>query len=319
MSTHPPSNVIDLTEDSPEAANNNSQPRNRAASERDHHVHLVSARPSLRPLRERIPRRTAIEAEAEGSNTVDIRESSPEVEFVSARPRSVSQSDQSRQNRPAQPGNVPGRPPSFRTRRGNLSDTSQMMGLRLPDNMRTAIAGITGPFRFGGFMARSGQEELVTINDLEVEHFEGIDMGVGMQGFNLDNPSRPVQQPRLPTYEAPPPARSGYTRDLKEEDILVCPNCDDELGVGEEEMKRQVWVIKGCGHVSEYHLMRVSSVLTQAVIQVYCGECARSRPPKTSKKNAASPRFSKSTPFKTCKVDGCQKNITRSNFIQVYL
>lgn len=52
-----------------------------------------------------------------------------------------------------------------------------------------------------------------------------------------------------PTYDPPSPPRAGYTRDPKEEDILLCPNCEEELGVGKDDIKRQVWVIKKCGHV----------------------------------------------------------------------
>lgn len=74
------------------------------------------------------------------------------------------------------------------------------------------------------------------------------------QGFAMG----PVQQtqpeqlpnPPPPTYEAPPPPRLGYSRSPKEDDVLICPNCEDELGMGKDDTKRQVWVAKKCGHVS---------------------------------------------------------------------
>ena len=47
----------------------------------------------------------------------------------------------------------------------------------------------------------------------------------------------------------PPPARNGFTRSPNEEQVIVCPNCDDELGVGETDEKRSVWFVRGCGHV----------------------------------------------------------------------
>ena len=53
----------------------------------------------------------------------------------------------------------------------------------------------------------------------------------------------------LPTYTSPLPPRAGFTRSAVEEDIVVCPNCEEELGIGNDELKRQVWVIKKCGHV----------------------------------------------------------------------
>lgn len=60
----------------------------------------------------------------------------------------------------------------------------------------------------------------------------------------------------LPPYAPPPsrpspePARPGFTRSPQDGDEAVCPNCDEELCVGETDLKRQVFVIKACGHVS---------------------------------------------------------------------
>ena len=68
-----------------------------------------------------------------------------------------------------------------------------------------------------------------------------------VQGFQMEAGNR---IPPLPTYKAPPPPKPGFTRSPKEEQVIVCPNCDQELAVGENEVQRQVWVSKGCGHVS---------------------------------------------------------------------
>lgn len=56
--------------------------------------------------------------------------------------------------------------------------------------------------------------------------------------------------PPLPLYDAPAPPRPGYTRSAAENDVIVCPNCNSELGIGDDDRKRSVWVIKKCGHVS---------------------------------------------------------------------
>ena len=56
-------------------------------------------------------------------------------------------------------------------------------------------------------------------------------------------------QSALPLYEAPAPPRPGYTRSAVEDDIMVCPNCEEELGIGDTELQRQVWIVKKCGHV----------------------------------------------------------------------
>ena len=66
--------------------------------------------------------------------------------------------------------------------------------------------------------------------------------------FNVGTGDEDIRLP-LPKFDPPPPAPEGFTRDPTEEDTIVCPNCEEELAVGESEEKRQVWVVKGCGHV----------------------------------------------------------------------
>jgi hypothetical protein len=69
----------------------------------------------------------------------------------------------------------------------------------------------------------------------------GFDLGIGDE----------VPQQTMPKFDPPPPAPKGFTRDPTEEDTIICPNCEEELAVGEDEEKRQVWVVKACGHVSQ--------------------------------------------------------------------
>lgn len=56
------------------------------------------------------------------------------------------------------------------------------------------------------------------------------------------------RRPPVDTYKAPSPAPEGFTRNAKEDEVVVCPNCDQELGTG-DETKSQIWVVKKCGHV----------------------------------------------------------------------
>lgn len=56
--------------------------------------------------------------------------------------------------------------------------------------------------------------------------------------------------PPTPTYTPPPPPEKGFTRGPEEDEVVVCPNCGDELAMGESEVKQEVWIVKGCGHVS---------------------------------------------------------------------
>ncbi|KAI9733356.1 MAG: hypothetical protein M1834_003440 [Cirrosporium novae-zelandiae] len=102
------------------------------------------------------------------------------------------------------------------------------------------------------------------------------DLDVSATAFSLGASSPP------PKIDPPPSAKPGFTRTPKETDVLICPNCSSELGVGETELKRQVWVTKKCGHV-------------------YCGECATNRA-KCKQKAVANP---KTKAFNKCQATGC--------------
>lgn len=90
------------------------------------------------------------------------------------------------------------------------------------------------------------------------EDFDGIIFNYAQPAFTLGGmieagvgSSTPDRRPS-PPYKPPPAAAEGFTRKIEEDDEVVCVNCGDELGVGEGEVKRQVWVAKQCGHVRHY-------------------------------------------------------------------
>jgi hypothetical protein len=64
--------------------------------------------------------------------------------------------------------------------------------------------------------------------------------------LGIDGGNRPAS----PKYEPPRDAAPGFTRTPGEDEVVVCPNCGDELATGHNEMKQELWVIKVCGHVS---------------------------------------------------------------------
>ncbi|KAL9623458.1 MAG: hypothetical protein Q9160_002351 [Pyrenula sp. 1 TL-2023] len=118
------------------------------------------------------------------------------------------------------------------------------------------------------------------------------------QGFQMGvhrYQSPPASEP--PDYNPPAKARGGYTRKIQEEEILVCPRCGDELGVGDDPFKSQVWASK-CGHV-------------------YCGECARQRIIGAGRKG---PKKERPKGWKACVVDGCKQQLgTEKAMLQIYL
>ena len=78
-------------------------------------------------------------------------------------------------------------------------------------------------------------------------------LNFGVVGFDLGYGGGHQAEPPPATYEAPPPAPEGFTRSPEENDVLVCPNCDSELCKGDDDIKKQVWIAKKCGHVSSVH------------------------------------------------------------------
>lgn len=59
----------------------------------------------------------------------------------------------------------------------------------------------------------------------------------------------PVQPTQRNSYKAPSPALEGFSRCLEDENVPVCPNCNEELGSGSGR-KLEIYIAKTCGHVS---------------------------------------------------------------------
>lgn len=123
----------------------------------------------------------------------------------------------------------------------------------------------------------------------------GRDQGLAMNPNPLaDNPpdfnyqangfgGRPP--PPKPEFEAPPPARPGFTRntgkdpETGEELVIVCASCDNELKYDEEEddgprpakrprnkkdrEEHHFWAVKACGHVSTLALCSSPALLSK--------------------------------------------------------
>ena len=81
-------------------------------------------------------------------------------------------------------------------------------------------------------------------------NFQAPELDFQTVAFDLAQPDRPPAR-APPRYSAPQPVPEGFTRSPKEEDTVICPNCDAELGQGETEEKRQIWVVRSCGHVRD--------------------------------------------------------------------
>ncbi|KAK1066176.1 hypothetical protein LTR74_007394 [Friedmanniomyces endolithicus] len=126
--------------------------------------------------------------------------------------------------------------------------------------------------------------------------YDDVGFNLGLVGGN---------RPQSPKYEPPSAPGEGFTRNPGEDEIVVCPNCGDELAVCGDEMKQEVWVVKGCGHA-------------------YCGSCARHRSKAAGKKRGkGKERVSEAdailpAPFSKCVIEGCGKNTRASQMVRVY-
>ncbi|KAL1589942.1 hypothetical protein WHR41_01122 [Cladosporium halotolerans] len=131
-------------------------------------------------------------------------------------------------------------------------------------------------------------------------HVAAVRMDYNIVGFDLGFGIAP-NRPPTPKYEPPPPAEKGFTRTPAEDEEVVCPNCGDELAVGKDEVKQQVYVVKSCGHA-------------------YCGECAtreRASASKKGKGKALDPSIP--PPLKKCVVVGCGKSALKNHMVHVFM
>ena len=191
-----------------------------------------------------------------------IRDASPEFEVLYSRPLSAtrprSQStgnatghDRSHSRRPVRPTPQLSIQRSMADLQRGLQEATNRIGLY--QSMLRPPARAPGHHRHHEGHPHHQARHRVP-NDADMLYFQDVGLDFHLpdqldfesQGFRMGD-VRP--QPPPPTYEPPPKARTGFTRSPKEDDVLICPNCNSELGVGRDEEKRQVWVIKKCGHV----------------------------------------------------------------------
>ena len=240
--SQPRQDIIDLTDDT------SSPPE----------THIIPPGPSrteTSATANRPPRfeRNIINVDEQETSAVETREESPEIQFLTSRTRSRSLSSSRRLDR-RRPGFVSTvRSPGHRSQipvRATAGDRNPHQISPWAD----VLHGIHFPRPQHLNLGRVPGDELIGVEgDFGVA--EGLFQVPGnlnflQAGFDYEQPSRPQpQQPRLPTYDPPPPTQHGFTRSPDEDDVLACPHCDDELGVGDNEVKRQVWIVKACGHV----------------------------------------------------------------------
>jgi len=209
-------------------------------------------------------------------------------------------------------GNGPGglaRLQEFARRMDRRVRPAAAAGIRGEDMIRREVAGMAQP---APLMHR---RPVIPALEDDLFVFDGHGEIELPQMMDYENAGFALATPP-PTYKAPSPAQEGFTRSPTEEDVLVCPNCDQELGAGEDELKRQVWVVRSCGHVC-HPVFKIARTTADSRAKVYCGECMKNRP-KPKGKSARRP--TKTKPFSHCQVAGCGKSVKLpKSMFQVYL
>lgn len=149
------------------------------------------------------------------------------------------------------------------------------------------------------------------------DEFTQPQMRYGEVGFDLGYSHNDPPSPD-PTYKAPGKAPNGFTRSPQEEDSLICPNCEDELCIGDGEQKRQVWLVKACGHVG--FLCKCDWMQMLIREQVYCGDCTANRYVSKSSAKGKERQTGARKHFKECVVEGCSKRVSSpKSMIQIFL
>lgn len=165
---------------------------------------------------------------------------SPEVEFVS--------------ERPARP-NPRSRPAS---RNQTILPPPQPARAGLGDQAYLGFGHIfrSIPDAFNRIVRRTGAHETIPqfprlpfVGPPAADDFEELQLDYQQPAFAIGGRESETPQTGAEPYKEPPAAREGFTRNIEEDEILICPFCGDELASGEGEIKQQVWVIKQCGHV----------------------------------------------------------------------
>ncbi|KLJ11593.1 hypothetical protein EMPG_13229 [Blastomyces silverae] len=231
----------------------------------------------------------------EETNTNEPQQfSSPEVQFLGTQIRPVEETrhnENSHRNREAPPtlrgsslvdmirrirGNGP--PSSYLQRQQTIREEMSLRSRNLARIFPTNIS----PFWIG--------ERPIQV---EVEDDFPIELNYRTAGFGSG------ETRGTPAYVAPSAPPRGFTTTVGEDEVVICPNCDHELGTGDDAVQKQIWVAKPCGHV-------------------YCGQCTEYR--ARSRKRPDSANSPKTKPFAKCVVPGCGKMVSQPRaMFQIYL
>ncbi|KAL8801395.1 MAG: hypothetical protein Q9182_004509 [Xanthomendoza sp. 2 TL-2023] len=225
------------------------------------HTRPNSSTTPFQTTHNRPPIRNFIDIDEESTRaTIDSSSQSPDIQLLEVRSvRSQNASDTEARRRPEAR-----QARSHSTLRPPVSSHTDH-----PDHHPISVGGWTGQRQHAQGHRHAPQSSLHVHQFLHSNHHHGHhhapadvlfmhenrdiilpgDLDFVTQGFRMGDVPVRQPQPAPPTYDAPSPARQGFTRSPKEEDVLVCPNCEDELGTGKDDIKRQVSTVENAQEV----------------------------------------------------------------------
>jgi hypothetical protein len=171
------------------------------------------------------------ESDPTQNEATEATRESPEVQFVRAAVRSPAQMTRGFQldYRRVRPQTV-----STGTNSQPTETFRQGVAMRAQFSHRPPWGGLPGIHAFW-IAEDQGELDIPPVIDLQGNY--------QIAGLMMENAA-----PSGPSYKPPTPPPLGYTRTVQEDEEVICPNCDRELGTGDDE-RQQIWVSKHCGHV----------------------------------------------------------------------
>ncbi|RDL39532.1 uncharacterized protein BP5553_03872 [Venustampulla echinocandica] len=181
------------------------------------------------------------------------------------------------------------------------------LGFRIPE-----VRGAAAPHH-EAFHAAHFVEHMQILRGMDAQNMPGL----------MDYRQPAFAAPK-PEHVPPKPARENFTRSPKEDDIIICPSCEEEL-VHKKDVEEPVvkktgrapsrkdreehpfWVIKECGHV-------------------YCNNCYQNRghpgktPASVSFPEISKPGKNRTTKILTCAVEDCDSDVkAKDKWVGVFL
>lgn len=159
-----------------------------------------------------------------------------------------------------------------------------------------------------------------------------LDIALDYDAIAFGEPAGPPAEPQKTPHVPPEPAREGFTRtpaELKEDEILICPACDEELVqhhneepqaktnakgkalTDKERAEHPFWVVRKCGHVSYQANLLFSQRCTNIPLQVFCNKCYQERKNKTGDSKFFLPGRPKTEKTLVCPVEDCTSTVSK--------